>query len=728
MGGIIDSIKKRTLYQAQNNLLYIVSFQLTQEKIAVNRSNIFAMCNQSPNEQKVKNFPLISFKFETGKIKYTKYEYRQYNVIQMIMLTPQIFVSLTDEGLQLWYDNYGIQKITAQFFDKLKNQNNSNIKNCIIKKFDEDLFFLSFIMIPKSQNIKTNDLQGPQFILFSAKKIINEGKIIESFSINKIEYAFPISPHQIFIINKGEIKIIDYREKKSFKVDKNLEILKNNISFSCYLIYDLVLISSEEKGQSVIYSADKLDVIYYISDNVNVAFPLGNNKVILVGQTIKEMVIFPEMQVFSLAQYETDIFGSVETKNFYPINDNCFLFINHKNKKLKEVYINEYNELIIKKEIICPSDYINFCPFVYLFEEEIKLFCALFICRDQTYFLKNEELEQLSINSYESSYSSIKRLFLSFFEYKYIQKLDTEGEETIKKLGVEKKINQKKEIDINYLPFAIIPSAGISTLNFSAMKKKMLHELECSYNYFEPGVKIEMITSNNNNEIYLVSIIKNKIIYICKINDVESEAKNEKFNFGEKVKTNGIVNLGKYIAFIYYDKKGILINVAQSFKTQINPLDTFLFPFEIFYAYNNYEKKIILISKTQMFVFDYYTKKIEKELTFGFEVTQDGELNISKIQDNIFIFINDLKYILFDINTFTIIYDLQNYNVKNCNFLFFNSMAKSFEIIKKDLKKNQVIQVFKQETDEEKHKIKYLSNNNLFVGTFPNKFFIFENN
>ena len=45
----------------------------------------------------------------------------------IIMLTPDIFVSLTEDGIQLWYDKNGMQKISTQFFDKIKNNNNADI-------------------------------------------------------------------------------------------------------------------------------------------------------------------------------------------------------------------------------------------------------------------------------------------------------------------------------------------------------------------------------------------------------------------------------------------------------------------------------------------------------------------------------------------------------------------------------------------------------------------------
>ena len=161
----------------------------------------------------------------------------------MIMLTPDIFVTLTEEGLQLWYNNNGIQKITSQFFEKIKSNNNADITNYQLKKFNNDLFFLSFDINQKqhTSNInvnlynnfnKVNELQGLQFILFSANKIIKEGKIVEIFSINKINFAFCISDNNIMLIG-NDIKIMDYKNKKVIKNDKNSEILKYPITYAC---------------------------------------------------------------------------------------------------------------------------------------------------------------------------------------------------------------------------------------------------------------------------------------------------------------------------------------------------------------------------------------------------------------------------------------------------------------------------------------------------------------
>ena len=250
MGGFLESEKVKLLNKAQNNLIYIVSYFFTQDKSPPNNQskNPFIMCQPTSKKEdkSIKSYPLTSFKFEDRFIKYTKYEYRQINVLQMIMLTPEIFVSLTDEGLQLWYESYGIQKISAQFFDKLKNINKSEIRDKKLTKFNNDLFFLTFTMIPNSyfnnnqsnNKLNLNDLQGLQFVLFSAKKIITEGKITELFSINKLDFVFPINENQLFTINKREIKILDITEKKIIKTDKNLEILKFPISFAKHLFED----------------------------------------------------------------------------------------------------------------------------------------------------------------------------------------------------------------------------------------------------------------------------------------------------------------------------------------------------------------------------------------------------------------------------------------------------------------------------------------------------------
>ena len=188
MGGIVGEERSREIKQSQNNLHCIVSYCFTQEKIPKKVKNPFIICQAAQEDKKIKNFPLVSFKFDKNSIKYTKYEYRQFKIVQMIMMTPSIFVSLTEDGLQIWYERNGIQKITAQFFDKIKNNSNSDVRNCEIKKFDNDLFFLTFSVYQRQNSIsnssqsltynKISDLHGTQFVLFSINKILKEEKIV----------------------------------------------------------------------------------------------------------------------------------------------------------------------------------------------------------------------------------------------------------------------------------------------------------------------------------------------------------------------------------------------------------------------------------------------------------------------------------------------------------------------------------------------------------------------
>ena len=259
------------------------------------------------------------------------------------------------------------------------------------------------------------------------------------------------------------------------------------------------------------------------------------------------------------------------------------------------------------------------------------------------------------------------------------------------------------------------------------MKGKKLYELTKFYNYFEPGMKTEIINSEYSNDVYIISLIKNIVIYVIKINDMETWDKSENFNFGN-VKNKGIVNLGNFIAFIYYDKKAVIINVSEAFKSKINPNDTFLFPFDIIYAYH-YNGNIILVSNCQIFLFDYQKKKIEKEMSIGFKIVSDEnmDINILQIQGDVYILIVGLNHVVFNVKTFCIIDDFKIYNIKQKTILFFNSLPECFEIIKKDIVTNKVIQIFREETDEQKHKMKYLKNNKIFVGSYPNRFFIFDN-
>ena len=731
--GIINNIHKNILSTAQNNLLYIVSSYFSQEKFQNTAFNQFIMCQPDTDKKDkiIENYPILQYIHDEQNIKYTKYEYRQIKVLQMILLTPRIFIVLTEEEIILWNDSL---KISLSFFDKYRNNQNLEILNKNLIKFDDDLFSIIYEIKSKNQKKTNEDDIGFQYYLFSAKKIINEGKISEIFFINKINQAFPINKNQIFVINEKKIQIIDILSKDIIKEDNNLDYIQFDISNAKYIFNDLVLLSCNKQNKSVIYSADKKSLLYFIDDSIINSFNLGKNKVIIIGPKIKEILLLPDMYVLSLEQYETDIFNSLENKSFYEINDTCFLFINHKSKKLKEVFINELNELIITKEIICPTEFITFCPFVYTYEEYTRLLCSLFICKDQTYQILNHELLNL-IEGEESEqvFSSIKRLFLNYFfvdenYYDYF-KYNFNNNNLNKSLT---KQNNSEYSNMVYISYSIICSNGNSTLNFALYKNKKMYELNSFCNFFEPNLKSEIIYSNNFKDIYIIAIIKNILVYIIKINGLDSTDMNIKHNFGN-IKTKGIINIGSERAFLFYDKKAIIINVNDSFKlSKLIPIENFSFPFNILYAYL-YKSNILILSSDKLYLFNLLEKKIKKEIKLNFQIIIDDnieniDINIIKIKDNIYILIVEENYMLFDINNFEKLKEKEIMRLKSLNMLFFKSYKENFDIKEKDIIKNKVLNTFTEKTDEQRHKMKYLSPNKIFVGTYPNKFYIFENN
>ena len=731
--GIINNIHKNILSTAQNNLLYIVSSYFSQEKFQNTALNQFIMCQPDTDKKDkiIENYPILQYIHDEQNIKYTKYEYRQIKVLQMILLTPRIFIVLTEEEIILWNDSL---KISLSFFDKYRNNQNLEILNKNLIRFDDDLFSISYEIKSKNQKKTNEDDIGFQYYLFSAKKIINEGKISEIFFINKINQAFPINKNQIFVINEKKIQIIDILSKDIIKEDNNLDYIQFDISYAKYIFNDLVLLSCNKQNKSVIYSADKKSLLYFIDDSIINSFNLGKNKVIIIGPKIKEILLLPDMYVLSLEQYETDIFNSLENKSFYEINDTCFLFINHKSKKLKEVFINELNELIITKEIICPTEFITFCPFVYTYEEYTRLLCSLFICKDQTYQILNHELLNL-IEGEESEqvFSSIKRLFLNYFfvdenYYDYF-KYNFNNNNLNKSLT---KQNKSEYSNMVYISYSIICSNGNSTLNFALYKNKKMYELNSFCNFFEPNLKSEIIYSNNFKDIYIIAIIKNILVYIIKINGLDSTDVNIKHNFGN-IKTKGIINIGSERAFLFYDKKALIINVNDSFKlSKLIPIENFSFPFNILYAYL-YKSNILILSSDKLYLFNLLEKKIKKEIKLNFQIIIDDnieniDINIIKIKDNIYILIVEENYMLFDINNFEKLKEKEIMKLKSLNMLFFKSYKENFDIKEKDIIKNKVLNTFTEKTDEQRHKMKYLSPNKIFVGTYPNKFYIFENN
>ena len=499
----------------------------------------------------------------------------------------------------------------------------------------------------------------------------------------------------------------------------------------------MILLSSEKIKKSVIYSVDKKSLLYFIDDSINNSFNLGKSKVVIIGQKIKEILLLPDMYLFSLQQYETDIFNSLQYKSFYEINDTCFLFINHKSKKLKEVFINDLNELIITKEIACPTDFITFCPFVYTYEENSNLLCSLFISKDQTYQILNHELLNL-IEGEESEqvFSSIKRLFMNYFliNDNYYDYFKYNFPNTTNPNLNRSLINQNSSEFSNmaYISYSIICTNGNSTLNFALYKNKKLYELNSYCNYFEPNLKSDIIYSDNTKDIYIMSVIKNLFIYIIKINGLESTDVHIKHNFGN-IKTKGIINIGNDRAFLFYDKKALVINVKETFKlSKLIPIETFSFPFNILYAYL-YKSNILILSSDKLFLFNTTDKKIKKEIKLNFIIKIDDnieniDINIIQIKENIYILIVEDNYLLFNIDNFEKLKEKDELKINQYNMIFFKSYKEKFEIIKKEIINNKILNIFTENTDEQRHKLKYLSPNKIFVGTYPNKFYIFENN
>jgi hypothetical protein len=243
-------------------------------------------------------------------------------------------------------------------------------------------------------------------------------------------------------------------------------------------------------------------------------------------------------------------------------------------------------------------------------------------------------------------------------------------------------------------------------------------------------LKSEIVYSNDNKNIYIISLIKNTFIYIIKINGVKSVDINIKHNFGN-IKTKGIINLGNERAFIFFDKKAMIINIKNTFTTStIKPLENYSFSFTILYTYL-YLSNIVILSEDKLYLFDTSLKKIRKEIKLKFKIALDDniqniDMNILQIQDDIYILVVGDDYILFNIENFEEIKKNEKLKIKNRVMLFFNSYKERFEVIKKDIINNKNLKIFNQVTDEQRHKMKYLSFNKIFVGTYPNKFFIFD--
>ena len=285
----------------------------------------------------------------------------------------------------------------------------------------------------------------------------------------------------------------------------------------------------------------------------------------------------------------------------------------------------------------------------------------MFISKDQTYQILNHELLNL-IEGEESEqvFSSIKRLFMNYFliNDNYYDYFKYNFPNTTNPNLNRSLINQNSSEFNNmaYISYSIICTNGKSTLNFALYKNKKLYELNSYCNYFEPNLKSDIIYSDNSKDIYIMSVIKNLFIYIIKINGLESTDVHIKHNFGN-IKTKGIINIGNVRAFLFYDKKALVINVKETFKlSKLIPIETFSFPFNILYAYL-YKSNILILSSDKLFLFNTTDKKIKKEIKLNFIIKIDDnieniDINIIQIKENIYIIIVEDNYLLFNIENF----------------------------------------------------------------------------
>ena len=185
--GIMTNIHKKIITTAQNNLLYIVSSYFSQEKYQSTKFNPFIICQ--PDEERkdkiIENYPVLSYKYDEPHIKYTKFEYRQIQVLQMIMLTPRIFIALTEEEIILWNDPL---KISFPYFERFRNNKNLEIRNKNLTKFNDDLFYLTYEIVSKKENVTflERQLEGKR-PRFSLRKLIETYEIKPEKTINLCE-------------------------------------------------------------------------------------------------------------------------------------------------------------------------------------------------------------------------------------------------------------------------------------------------------------------------------------------------------------------------------------------------------------------------------------------------------------------------------------------------------------------------------------------------------------
>ena len=699
MGVIENKIENYNSRNIKRNLSKLID-NLIETKIEIFSYPKKLNINKINNKIKFENENLKQYnniKFEKRyKLSIIEYFFKTEGAYDIIMLKNNLFIAITKENIIVYSFFFDISIKKCSYTNiPIENYKNSKLK---IERISNNLFYIFYIL--------KKDIDDEIVFSIYDEDLLENNKRANPIFEEKSNLFFNfsiLSKTKFCILNINNIlSIYEYNKiNKNYEIKEVISILIGNndtanISKKLFTITDdLILISLiSNPNHSIVYSINEKIIKKNINTFTKYCFTFQNNKLIIVG--------IPNSYIISLIDFEDINFQDnnqiflIDQNNikiYFPINSDIVYYFDKNLSNLYKIDFIMINNVLNPRTIFVVNYLFNDSTlklrlFISKINSEKQLMCSLLTYSDNSYKLYDDNFILLN-NDLR------KRNFMYYFT------------------------NNSKE---NFIVYSINNPFYLNDNQIVLLRERNWRNC-INMNLENPKICYYM---NDNENNYLI-ICNHIVLSIIIFNDYDKlNSRNINFGIENSIKPIQCVQLENGLFCAYKNQKIMFID----------PLK-FNIIFNIDKLTNNYILKIqkfysnlLILTKFKLLFYNRRNKSIINSLNLTNEIkTELNFNNYEKIQilllkknKNIAVIIDNNDLYLINLIKFT--------TVKNINFeesiLRINRYTQTFEVYSYEIKKNKIHQTFIKKSLDTHIPIiwRYITIDKMFIGLFPNKFFI----
>ena len=699
--GVLNNIENKfENYNSRNikrNLSKIID-KLIETKIEKfsypKRLNFNTINNQIKEENlNLKRYNNIKFR-KRYKLSIIEYFFKSEGVYDIIMLKNNLFIAITKENFIIYsfFFDISIKKCSYTKIP-IENYKESKLK---IERISNDLFYIFYFL-------KNELVEDIVFSIYNENLLENNETakpIFEERSNLFFNYCI-LSKTKFCILNIHNIlTIFEYNSlNQNYQIKEIISILIANNNNSPNVLKklfaitdDLILISNT--NHSIIYSIYEKNIKRNINTLTKYCFTIQNNKIIIVG--------IPNSYIISLEDYEdinfqdnNQIFliNQNNEKIFFPINSELIYYFDKNLSNLYRIDFIMINNILNPRTTFVVNYIFNDTTlklrlFISKINSEKQIMCSLITYSDNSYKLYDENF--ILFNN-----DLKKRNFMYYFT------------------------NINKE---NFIVYSINNPFHLNDNKIFLLRERNWRN--CIYKNSEnPEICYYMNDKKNNFLIMCNHIILNIIIF----NDYEElNCKTIYFGIENSFKPIQCVELENGLCCAYKNQKIMFIDPLKfNIIFNIDNL-TYNYILKIQKFYSN----LLILTKFKLMIYNRKNKSIVNYLILKNVIKTELTFNTYERIQILLLKKNKDIAVIIDNNELYLINLIELTLIKNINFeesiIRINKYIQQFEVYSYEIKNNKINQTFIRKNFDTHNPIiwRYISNDKMFVGFFPNKFFL----